>query len=270
MSRLPPLRFGFDLPFPVRVTATAWSEPLGIAIRGTGGALPPGTLAVLDTHVRVFVDAALYGMGSGPYAPPRLSELFDSRRILRSEAPSTSQDWAVFRATGGAIDPTYVTVLLHKLRCLALDGHPLTGVAVSLPLLPDGDPEVISVERAELSDLPGLWPQCGFACDMALDDYFSSLTVIVDFAEEVAAASFNIVKGACETWAAQCIQGGFTSATYDCDAYCLVPGELTLLGDSIEWTLSDVDIDVRAFHSLANFFVAFSAKHEPVRRLAVG
>jgi hypothetical protein len=269
MSDLRSLQVGFDLPFDCRINVGLMHEPLIVTIYPLRTRFTDGQLALLETHVRVFMDAALFGLGSGRLAMPRLSGNLTLEPLLHITAPTDERPWLMLQAAGLAIDPAYVMVLLHKLRCLALDGLPIDAVAVAFPFLSEGS-RTIDLIRSDISDLPEISHDCQFERDFTLlDSYYSSCCISVDFARALTPGSSKVVESAFRVWAAQCLQGGYTSKIFDCHLYSLVPDTVSLLGDRIEWNLDKVNVDRRAFNALANFLIALSHELAPVTRLVI-
>lgn len=263
------LQVGFDLPFGCRIIAGAQRQPLSVTICPLWTRFTNEQLALLETHVRVFMDAALFALGAGRSLMPRLSKDLTLEFVLHITAPTDECPWLTLQAAGLAIDPTYVMVLLHKLRCLVLDGLPISAVAVAFPFLSEGS-QTIELVRGEISDLPGVSYDCQFERDFTLlDSYYSSCCISVDFARALTPVSFKVVESGFQVWAAQCLQGGYTSKIFDCHTYSLVPDTINQLGDRIEWNLDKVNVDRRAFNALANLLIAVSRELAPVTHLAI-
>jgi hypothetical protein len=98
-----------------------------------------------------------------------------------------------------------------------------------------------------------------FEYEADLRTYSQSLALNIGLESEPDDTQCGVLKDACQTWLAQCLQGGYISPTYDVESFFLSPDDDPLvLGKEVQWGLDKVQIDSRAFNGLTNFFVAFS------------
>ena len=261
------LRIGFNLPFPVTLLVGRAGWPLTVEME-YGASGDQTTAPLLANCAQSFVQGALYGLGGSETITPRLHDARDVEPSMAVREDAAKHRSVTVSAPVDAIDIRYVTVLLHKLYALSVDGVPVTRVAVDVPSGAEtGHP--VRVEPSAEPEFPGRWRSEGISIESNLDTYASSRLVDVTFLSEPSAQAISILDRGCQLWASQCIEGGYTSATYDLGTYSLVPGRPRTWGVHYEWNLDKAFVDPGAFDGLTNVLQAFSHSVWPLSRLTI-
>jgi hypothetical protein len=240
---------GYDLPFRVSASTTS-SELLRIRVRCKPGTRPKALLQ-LQTHVAIFLEAALFGMGAGPHVPPRL----DRRSIDDVLRVSTNREEVVLDVPC-AVDPSYVTVLLHKLLGLA-EHVPIEEVAVELPGLAVM-PEPVPVERGETSALPEAHLPLPFAFEDERSGHADGCTVSISYVEPPNEDALEVLREGLRVFVAQALQGGFISPPMGPDDYFVsADDDVAVHADEVTWTMESCDFAPDGLDGLLNFLAAY-------------
>ncbi|MEM7160636.1 MAG: hypothetical protein AAF799_47810 [Myxococcota bacterium] len=251
---------GGELPF--RASAyTAMDDKLRIRVR-SAPTVSSDDIRRIEAHGVIFVEGALMGMGAGLRVPPKLSDqsIDDALRVGYGTA---GQSGVAFEAPV-VIDPSYVTVLLHKLWALH-EMVPIQEVVVELPGLSNSRSQ-LAIERGELSGLPAVHPALPFAFEDDMGGTRSDRQVLIGFAEPPSEDALEVLRHGMRVWLSQALQGGFIFAHVGPDDY-FVAGDDTfnLVGDEIEWLLEKCRIDLRGLESMVNFLAAFHGQVAPLK-----
>jgi hypothetical protein len=252
------ITLGYDLPFRTSVFTTT-DEPLRIRVRCKPGTRQKGLLQV-QTHAAIFLDAALFGMGAGARVPPRL----DRRTIddvLRVSTNYTGPE--VVLEAPVVVDPSYVTVLLHKLlglsRLVALEE-----VTVELPAL-SATRERVLIQRGDTSELPEIHLPLPFSLEDERSGHADGCTISILYAQPSGDAELEVLQDGLRVFIAQALQGGFISPPMGPDDYFVsADDEVAAHDDQVTWVMENFDLPHDALNGLLNFLAAY---HQQVAAL---
>lgn len=248
---------GYDLPFCTSVTTTP-ENLLRIRVRCKAGVQSKALLQV-QIHAGIFLEAALLGMGAGPRVPPHLD-----RRTIDDVLRVSSTPDAIMLEAPVTVDPSYVTVLLHKLLGLA-EHVPIEEVAVDLPGL-SATREPISVERGETSALPEAHLPLPFAFDDERSGHADGCTVSISFVEPPSDAALEVLREGLRVFVAQALQGGFISPPMGPDDYFVsADDDVAVDAEEITWTMESCDFAPDGLDGLLNFLVAYHRRASALR-----
>lgn len=257
------ITLGYDLPFRASATTTP-TDMLRIRVRCKPGTRTKGLLQV-QTHAAVFLDAALFGMGAGMHVPPRL----DRRSI--DDVIGVTIDRADQETTLEApivVDPSYVTVLLHKLLGLS-ELVAIEEVTVELPGL-SANREPITIQRGERSELPAIHQPIPFALDDERSGHADTCTLSIAFAEPPSEPKLEVLRDGLRVWLAQAMQGGFISPPMGPDDYFVSADDVVLVhADQVTWTMENTDFAPDGLHGLLNFLAAYHQRVAALREVVI-
>jgi hypothetical protein len=256
------ITLGYELPF--RAAAFTTPDPmLRVHVRCKPEARPKALLQ-LQTHVAIFLDAALFGMGAGSRVPPRL----DPRSIdevLRMTTPCPEE---VMLEAPVVVDPSYVTVLLHKLLGLS-ELVPIDEVIVELPgLSPIREP--IQIQRAEGSALPEVHQPLPFALDDERSGHADGCTVTLRYAHPPDHAQLELLREGLLAFVAQAAQGGFICPPMGPDDYFVsADDDVIAHEDEVTWTMESCDFAPDGLNGLLNFLAAYHQQAAALRGVSI-
>lgn len=258
------ITIGYDLAFSVNVLTTA-DEMLSIDVCCKVGTRPKALLP-LQTHVAIFLEAALLGMGAGARIPPRLDlrSLGDLLRVSTRHAP---REEVVLEAPV-IVDPSYVTVLLHKL--LGMSEHvAIEEVTVELPGLSSAR-EPIPILRGEASELPALHLPIPFGLDDERSGHADTCTLSIAFVEPPDEPRLEVLRDGLRVWLAQAMQGGFISPPMGPDDYFVSGDDYVVAnGDQVTWTMENTDFAPDGLNGLLNFLAAYHQQVAALREVVI-
>jgi hypothetical protein len=221
-------------------------------------------LLQLQTHVALFLDAALFGMGAGSRIPPRLDPL-SIDDVLR--VTTLSPEEVVLEAPI-VVDPSYVTVLLHKLLGLS-ELVPLEQVTLELPgLSPIREP--IPIQRGARSELPELHLPLPFALDDERSGHVDGCTVTLRYAHPPDHAQLEILREGLLAFIAQAAQGGFICPPMGPDDYFVsADDDVFIHDDEVTWAMESCDFAPDGLNGLLNFLTAYHQQAAPLRAVSI-
>lgn len=250
---------GCDLPFRTAVFASR-DAMLRVRVRPTGEA-DADDLRRIEAHGIIFFEAALMGMGAGPRVAPVLSShSIDDALRVSMQGPGAHA--GVVMEADVCVDPSYVTVLFHKLWSLH-QMVPLAEVVVELPGVPES---ALVLQRAELSELPDLHQPLPFVFEDDMGGTRSDRSVLIGFMQPPNDEALDILRHGMRVWVSQALQGGYLFAHVDPEDYFVAgDDQFALIGDEVEWILEKCRIDLRGLHGMVHFLAAFHVAVSPVR-----
>jgi hypothetical protein len=258
------ITLGYDLPFRANAFTTP-DDVLRIRVRCKPGTRRKALLQV-EAHGVVFVDAALFGMGAGARVPPRLHpRSIDD--VLRVSIGTTIREEVLLEAPV-IVDPSYVTVLLHKLLGLSAL-VPIEEVTVELPGLTAAR-EPIPIRRSDRSELPEIYLPLPFAFE---DENSSSgsrgctLSILYEMPPNEPQLE-RLRDGLCP-FIAQALQGGFISPAMGPDNYFIGADvdDVAVHDDQVTWVIEICDIAADGLNALVNFLAAYHQQVAPLREV---
>jgi hypothetical protein len=254
---------GYDLPF--RASAfTTTDELLRIRIRCKPGTRHKGLLQV-QTHVAIFLEAALFGMGAGARVPPRL----DRRSIddVLCVTPDLAGQETVLEAPV-VVDPSYITVLLHKLLGLS-ELVALEEVTLELPGL-SLTREAIPIRRGDTSELPIIHLPIPFALEDERSGHADGCTVSILYVQPPGATELEALQDGLRVWLAQALQGGFISPPMGPDDYFVsADDEVVVHDDQVTWAMESFDLPADSLNALVHFLAAYHAQVAALREVVL-
>jgi hypothetical protein len=258
------ITIGYDLPF----HATAFTTPddaLRIRVRCKPGTPIKGLLQI-QTHVAIFLEAALFGMGAGARVSPRMD-----RRTIDDVLYVTTHDAdhpEVDMQAPVVVDPSYVTVLLHKLLGLS-ELVEIEAVTVELPgLSATRDP--ITIRRSDRSELPEIYLPLPFAFE---DENSSSgsrgCTLYILYEMPPNEPQLERLRHGLGPFIAQALQGGFISPAMGPDNYFISAdvNDVAVHDDQVTWVMEICDIAADGLNALVNFLAAYHQQVAPLREV---
>ena len=262
----PPLTItlGYDLPFRAHAFTTA-DELLRVDVCCKAGTRRKAVLP-LETHVAIFLEAALFGMGAGARIPPRLDRrsIDDLLRVSTSHVPHEE----VVLEAPVIVDPSYVTVLLHKL--LGMSEHvAIEEVTLELPgLSATRDP--IAIQRGERSELPAIHLPIPFALDDERSGHADAYTLSITYAEPPSEPKLEVLRDGLRVWLAQAMQGGFISPPMGPDDYFVsADDDVVAHGDQVTWAMENTDFAPDGLNGLLNFLAAYHQQVAALREVVI-
>jgi hypothetical protein len=245
------ISLGYDLPF--RATAfTTPDEALCVHVCCGPQTRTKGLLQV-QTHVAIFLEAALLGMGAGPRVPPWLDHrtIDDVLHVTTSHTPPE-----VLLRAPVVVDPSYVTVLLHKLLGLS-EVVAITEVIVELPGLATTR-EPIAIVRGDTSELPARHDPLPFVLDDERSGPADTCTVTLRYATPPGEPELERLRDGLRVFIAQALQGGFISPPMGPDDYFVSADDDVTQGDrEVTWVMEVCDFAPRGLDGLLNFLSAY-------------
>jgi hypothetical protein len=256
------ITIGYDLPF----QATAFTTPddaLRIRIRCKPGTRSKGLLQI-QTHVAIFLEAALFGMGAGERIPPRLDRrtIDDVMRVTTSDA-----DHETVLEAPVVVDPSYVTVLLHKLLGLSALVAILE-VAVELPGL-GTTREPVPIHRGACSELPAMHLPLPFTLVDERTGNDDGCTLSLRLVEPPTEPQLEILRDGLRVWLAQALQGGFIQPPMGPDDYFVSADDIEVHDDEVTWVLENDDIAQDGINGVVSFLAAYHHQVAALRELLI-
>lgn len=256
------ITIGYDLPF----HATAFTTPddtLRIRVRCKPGTRHKGLLQV-QTHVAIFLEAALFGMGAGARIPPRLDRrtIDDVLRVTTSDSSP-----AVVLEVPVVVDPSYVTVLLHKLLGLSALVA-IEEVAVELPGL-GTTREPIPIHRGGRSELPAIHLPLPFTLADERTGNDDGCTLSLRLVEPPTEPKLEVLRDGLRVWFAQALQGGFIQPPMGPDDYFVSADEIEVHDDEVTWVLENDDIAQDGINGVVSFLAAYHQHVAALRELLI-
>ena len=253
------ITLGYDLPFRASAFTTA-DELLRIRVCCKAGTRQRSLLQI-QTHVAIFLEAALFGMGAGTRVPPRL-DARDLEDVLQVTTHGSLHEEVVLEAPL-VVDPSYVTVLLHKLLGLS-DVVAIEDVTVELPELATTR-EPIPIERGDTSVLPQIHPPLPFVLEDERSGHADGCTLTLLYEKAPDERMLEVLREGLRTFVAQAMQGGFISPPMGPDDYFVsADDDVIAQDDHVIWTLESSDFAPDGLCGLLNFLAAY---HRQVARL---
>lgn len=257
------ITLGYDLPFRAHAFTSA-DELLRIRARCRPGTRTKGLLQI-QTHAAVFLEAALFGMGAGARVPPRL----DRRSIddvIRVTIDRVDHETIIEAPV--MVDPSYVTVLLHKLLGLS-EIVAIEEVTVELPEL-SSLREPIPIQRGERSTLPTIHLPIPFALDDESSGHADTYSLVITFAEPPEEPRLEVLRDGLRVWLAQAMQGGFISPPMGPDDYFVSADDDVMVdGDQVTWTMENTDFAPDGLNGLLNFLAAYHRQVSALREVGL-
>ena len=225
---------GYELPFRAEAFTTT-DAVLRVHVR-CEPEIRAKALLQIQTHVAVFLAAALFGMGAGARLPPRL----DYRSIDDVLRVTTRHPTVVLEAPV-VVDPSYVTVLLHKLLGLS-EMVRIEEVTVELPgLSPTREP--IPIQRGDRSVLPRIHEPLPFVFDDERSGHADGCTVTIHHVRPPDEARLDY----------------FVSADDD----------VLVHDDEVTWAMESCDFAPDGLHGLLNFLIAYHQQAAALRQVSI-
>lgn len=258
------ITIGYDLPF----QATAFTTPddaLRIRVRCKPGTCRKGLLQV-QTHVAIFLEAALFGMGAGARISPRLD-----RRTIDDVLHVTTNDAdhpEVEMHAPVVVDPSYVTVLLHKLLGLS-ELVEIEAVTLELPGL-SATRDAIPIHRAETSDLPAIHTPLPFTLEDDRSGHADACSVSLQYVKRPGDPELELLRDGLRVFLAQALQGGFISPPMGPDDYFVsADDDVTAHDEQVTWALESCDFAPGGLNGLLNFFAAYHQQVAALREVSL-
>lgn len=255
------ITIGYQLPF--RAEAFTTTDPvLRVRVRCKPETRPKALLQI-QPHVAVFLDAARFGMGAGARLPPRL----DYRSIDDVLRTTTHHPTVVLEAPV-VVDPSYVTVLLHKLLGLS-EVVLIEEVTVELPgLSPTREP--IPIEHGDRSVLPRIHEPLPFAFDDERSGHADGCMVTIRHVQPPDDARLDTLRDGLRVFIAQALQGGFISPPIGPDDYFVSADDDVLVhDDEVTWAMECCDFAPDGLHGLLNFLIAYHRQAAALRQVSI-
>jgi len=256
------ITLGYDLPFRANAFTTT-DDVLRIHVRCKPGNRSEALLQV-QTHVAIFLEAALFGMGAGSRVPPRLDlRTIDDvlHEITHAAEHATTLEAAVI------VDPSYVTVLLHKLLGLS-ELVAIDEITVELPGL-SSVREPIPIHRGECSELPAIHLPLPFTLEDERSGHADGCTLSILLAEPPPEPKLDILRDGLQVWLAQALQGGFIQPPMGPDDYFVSADEIEVHGDEVTWVLENDDIAQDGINGVVSFLAAYHQHVAPLREVSL-
>ncbi|MBV1860453.1 MAG: hypothetical protein KUG77_18715 [Nannocystaceae bacterium] len=253
------IELGCDLPFRSAVYPSR-DAMLRVRVRCTDEA-SADDLRRIQAHGVIFFEAALLGMGAGPRVAPALSsESIDDALHVAIQGPGAHA--GVLMEAKVVVDPSYVTVLFHKLWALH-DIVPITEVVVELP---ESTESALVVTRTELSGLPSLHPSLPFAFEDDMGGSRSDRSVLIGFMQPPNEDTLEVLRHGMRVWISQALQGGYLFAHVSADDYFVsADDQFALVGDEVEWILEKCRVDLRGLNGMVHFLAGVHASVAAVK-----
>lgn len=246
------ITIGDDLPFHAQAFTTP-GDALCIRVRCRPGTPTRGLLQI-QTHVAIFIEAALHGMGAGARVPPRL----DHRSIddlLQASTRDLHHPEVEVRAPV-IVDPRDVAVLLHQLLGLA-DYVAIEDVTVDLPCS-SPTRERIAIVRGHGSVLPEAPTPLPFAFEDDRSGHCAGCTVGLTYAERPGEPELARLREGLRVFLAQALLGGFIPPPMGpSDAFVGADDEVTVHGEQVTWVLERCDLPPGALLRVLGWLTAY-------------
>lgn len=256
------ITLGYDLPFRANAFTTT-DDVLRVHVRCKPGNRSEALFQV-QTHVATFMDAALFGMGAGSRVPPRL----DRRTIddVLHEVTHAAEHATTLEAPV-IVDPSYVTVLLHKLLGLS-ELVAIDEVTVELPGL-SATRQPIPIHRGDRSELPEIHLPLPFTLSDERSGCDDGCMLSLRLAEPPTEPKLEVLRDALHVWLAQALQGGFIQPPMGPDDYFVSADDIEVHDDEVTWVLENDDIAQDGINGVVNFLAAYHLQVAQVRELAL-
>jgi hypothetical protein len=255
------ITIGYDLTFRAHAFTTP-DDMLRIRVCCKPGTPQKGLLQV-QTHAAIFLEAALFGMGAGARVPPRL----DPRTIddvLRVSTPGPE----VALQAPAVVDPSYITVLLHKLLGLS-ELVAIDEVTVELPGL-SATRESIPIQRGDTSELPELHTPLPFVLEDERSGHADGCTVSIRYAQPPGDSELEVLQDGLRVFIAQALQGGFISPPMGPDDYFVsADDEVAANDDEVTWVMESCDFAPDGLNGLLNFLAAYHQQVTALREVVL-
>jgi hypothetical protein len=253
------ITIGYDLPFLANAFTTA-EGLLRVRVRCKPATRNESVLQ-LQVHVAIFIEAALFGMGAGALVPPRL-HLRSIDDVLRVSTTGAGPE--VLLEAPAVVDPSYVTVLLHKLLGLS-DLVPIEEVTVELPGL-SATRRGVPIQRGESSLLPSLHAPLPCVLEDERSGHADACTLSIRFEAPPGESELEVLRDGLRVWLAQALQGGFISPPMGPDDYFVsADDEVAVHDDQVTWVMENFDLPADALNGLVSFLAAYHAQVAALR-----
>lgn len=256
------ITLGYDLPFRASASTTP-TDMLRIRVRCKRGT-PQKALLQVQTHAAIFLEAALFGMGAGERVPPRLD-----RRSIDDvlQVTTSAADHETVLEAPVVVDPSYVTVLLHKLLGLSALVA-IEEVAVELPGL-GTTREPIPIHRGGRSELPAIHLPLPFTLADERNGNDDGCRLSLRLVEPPTEPKLEVLRDGLRVWFAQALQGGFIQPPMGPDDYFVSADDIEVHDDEVTWVLENDDIAQDGINGVVSFLAAYHQHVAALREVLI-